>query len=67
MEFQLKKIRKEKNISQEKIAKKINTTQSTISDYERGKTEPDLATLEKIANILGCTTDELIGRTWKKE
>lgn len=66
MELQLKKLRKEKNLTQEEIAKILNTTQGTISDYERKKTEPDLKTLEKIANVLSCTTDELIGRNWTK-
>ena len=34
---QLKTLRKKENLSQEKLAQVLNTTQSTISSYENGK------------------------------
>lgn len=36
--MRLKKFRKEKNITQEELASTLNTTHSTISVYESGKT-----------------------------
>ena len=58
----LKDIRLEKKISQKELAKQINSTQQTYSDYETGRTNPDIETLIKIANILECSVDYLIGR-----
>ena len=58
----LKETRLERKISQKEIAKKINLTQQTYSDYETGRTNPDIETLIKIANILECSVDYLIGR-----
>ncbi len=34
----LKKVRRSNNLTQKDIARKLNTTQSTISSYERGNT-----------------------------
>ena len=58
----LKETRLEKKFSQKDLAKQINLTQQTYSDYETGRTNPDVETLIKIANILECSVDYLIGR-----
>ena len=36
--FKLKKVRKENNLTQEQLASLLNTSHSTISAYESGKT-----------------------------
>ena len=59
----LKECRNDKGLSQKEIAKLLNITQQTYSDYETGRTNPDIDTLLSIAAILGCTTDYLLGRT----
>ncbi len=63
MEFgkNLKRLRKVKNISQQRIAKEIGVSQRTISHYEKGESEPSLLCLCKIAAFLGVSTDELLG------
>ena len=38
----------------------VGVSESTISLYETGKHEPDLATMLRIAEILGVTVDELL-------
>ena len=43
-------LRKQKNLSQEDLAKILNIGQSTLSGYETGCYEPDINTLIKIAN-----------------
>lgn len=63
MEFgkNLKRLRKVKNISQQRIAQEIGVSQRTVSHYEKGESEPSLICLCKIAAFLGVTTDELLG------
>ena len=57
----LRKRRTEKRLTQEALAAVIGYEKQTISGYERGRNEPDYPTLCKIANVLSCTTDYLLG------
>lgn len=58
----LKEIRMEKNLSQKEIASYLQVSQQTYSDYEKGRTNPDISTLILMANILETSTDYLLGR-----
>ena len=66
MEFQLKKLRKERNISQLKLALELNMNQNTISRYENMEREADYETLIKFADYFGVSLDYLLGRTDKE-
>lgn len=59
----LKKIRKEKEISQEDFAKKIGVSRSSIGNYETNQNMPTAEILDKIADILECSIDYLLGKT----
>jgi len=59
----LKKIRKEKGISQLKLAMELNMSQNTISRYETGEREPGIIELIKIADYFDISIDYLLGRT----
>ena len=59
----LKQLRKEKNLTQEDLAQKISKTRSTIAGYETERKEPDYETLTLIAEVLGTTTDYLLGNS----
>lgn len=59
----LKHLRNERKLSQEELAKKINTTKGTISNYENRHSTPSNELLGDLANILNTTTDYLLGRT----
>ena len=59
--MELKKLRKEKGLSQEYIARVLQITQRTYSSYELGQTEPTIQTICKLADIFEITTDELLG------
>ena len=48
-------------LTQEELAKKVNTTKSAISRYEQGKREPSLATLTKIAVSLETRFEDIVG------
>lgn len=59
----IKKLRQEKNISQSALASYLGVTQQTVSAYESGDREPDLETLNKIADFFDVSVDYLLGRT----
>ena len=61
----LKKIRKQKGISQVQLALKLGVSQNTVSRYETGERQADYQTLIMLADILDVTVDYLIGRTDK--
>ena len=47
----LREIREKNNLSQDDVAKAINTQRQTISRYELGITAPDIYTIEKIVDF----------------
>ena len=57
----LKKIRLSKEKTQTEVAQAVNLTQFTYSNYENGKTEPNIETLINLANYYKVTIDELVG------
>ena len=61
--MRLKEIRKNKGISQIKLAIDLNTSQNTISRYETGEREPGIAELIKIADYFNISIDYLLERT----
>ena len=61
--MRLRGLRKNKGISQLKLAMDLNTTQNTISRYETGEREPGIDELIKIADYFNVSVDYLIGRT----
>lgn len=55
--LRLKKIRKEKKITQEEISGYLGVKRQTYSAYERGVSVPDSLTLKKLADYFGVSTD----------
>lgn len=47
----LKKARKKLRLTQKQVADKIGIDDTTISKYENDKSEPDIETLKKLANL----------------
>lgn len=62
MQFRLKELRKQRKISQLKLAIDLNMNQNTISRYENHEREADYETLIKIADYFSVTVDYLLGR-----
>lgn len=56
----IRKKREEQKRSQEDLAQALNVTRQTVSSWETGRTEPDLDTLHRIAQVLEVTVEELI-------
>lgn len=59
----LKKLREEKDLTQAQVAKILGVSRTTYTQYETGKSEPDLATVSKLAEIYETSVDFLLGKT----
>lgn len=57
----IKELRIENKLSQSQLAEKLGTTNSTICDWERGRTEPDIEMLKKLALFFSVSTDYIVG------
>ena len=58
----LKDLRRKKGLTQADLAVKLGVTQSLVAMWERGAVMPSAAKLPEIADMLGCTIDQLYGR-----
>ncbi len=62
MEFKdiLKSLRKEKNLTQEDLAKKINYSPVTISKWETGVKRPSIDSIKVLAKFFDVSADYLL-------
>lgn len=58
----IKKVRKEKGMTQEDVARALNVKTSEISQYESGKRLPRLNTFLMLLDLFNLTADEALGR-----
>ena len=58
----LSRLRKEKGLTQEDIANKITISPQAVSKWENDVSSPDIDYLTSLADILGVSVDELLGR-----
>lgn len=56
----LRFMRKQKNITQNDLADQLDVQRTMISAYEDGRSEPKLATLQKLADIFEVGVEELL-------
>lgn len=56
-------LRKREGLSQQELAEKLAISRSTIGMYETGKREPDLETLETIADFYNVDMNTLTGNS----
>ena len=49
-------------ITQEQLAAILGVTQGTVAQWETGRSHPSFDKLPKVAEALGVTVDELIGK-----
>ena len=56
----ISEIRKDHNLTQEDLASRYNVTRQTISNWENGKTYPDLDTLVRISDDFGISLDNML-------
>ncbi len=59
----LKMLRKDKNLTQQELAKIINMSQTGYSQYERNERKIPITTIKKLANYFEVSVDYLSGLT----
>ena len=57
----LKELRKHADLSQKRLAEILQTTNSTVCDWERGRCQPSLETLVELAKLFEVSADYLLG------
>ena len=63
----IKKLREEKGMTQDELAEKLNVTRQAVSNWETGKTQPDIETLTRLAEIFDVSVERLIYGSERKE
>ena len=63
----IKLLRKENDITQEKLAAYLNVSCQAVSKWENETASPDISLLVPIANFFNVTIDELLGRNEEKQ
>jgi len=58
----LKHLRHKTGLSQKELSDKLQIGRSTLAEYERGKAEPNLDTLIKLAKLFAVSLDQLIAQ-----
>lgn len=57
---QIKKYRMERNLSQEELAEQVYVTRQTVSNWETGKSYPDIHSLLLLGQLFQVSLDQLI-------
>lgn len=56
----IKEMRKCKGMKQSELARRMGVRQNTVSQWESGINHPRVDMLPDLADVLGCTLDELL-------
>ena len=57
----LRELLEEQDLSQKQLAEILNTTNSSICDWESGRAEPNIEMLIRISEFFGVSVDYLLG------
>jgi transcriptional regulator with XRE-family HTH domain len=63
----LKKLRRERNLTQEELAEKLNVSGRTVSRWETGANMPDISLLVELAEFYDVSIPEIINGERKSE
>lgn len=56
----IRRYRRNHGLTQTDLAQRLNVAQNTVACYESGKRRPGLKSLFALAQMMGCTVDELM-------
>ena len=59
----IRRARTRRHLTQDDLAQTVHTTRQTISNYETGRSRPDVETLQRLADALGVELTELLDET----
>ena len=62
----LKRIRKENNLSQEQLADKLGVSRQSVSKWESGLAYPEMDKVLQICKMFGLNVDELLNQDLKQ-
>lgn len=57
----IREMREDQGLNQSELAERVGTSQSTISQLEKGKRNPSYRTLQSVADALGVSVSYLLG------
>jgi len=57
----IRRLRKERNLTQEELAEQLNITYQAVSRWENGTGMPDISQIVPLSNVFGVSTDVLFG------
>ena len=57
----IRRLRRERNITQDRLADALGVTMQAVSKWERGEALPDITMVLPLASYFGVTADELLG------
>ena len=57
----LKRLRRERGLSQDEVAQKLFLSRQSVSKWENGQAEPGVENLKALAKLYGVTVDALVG------
>lgn len=63
----IKNFRKERGLTQEELAIRVNVVRQTVSKWEKGHSVPDADLLQKIAEVLEVSVSQLLGQEREQE
>ena len=58
--YRIKKLRNEKNLTQEELAEQADISIKYLGEIERGRGNPTLRNLDSLASVLGLATYDLL-------
>lgn len=56
----IKKLRKQKGLTQEQLAEKLNITRQSVAKWEKGESIPDIYSIMGLSEIFNITIDEIV-------
>ena len=56
-------LRTARGMSQDDLAEKLEISRQSVSKWETAQSTPDLDKIIRLADLFGCTIDELFGRS----
>ena len=59
----IKAQRQKNRYTQKMLASKVSTSPQVISNWERGYTEPSADDISRLSEVLGCSSDYLLGKS----
>lgn len=59
----IRKYRKDKNITQDEMAKRLGVTAPAVNKWENGNSFPDISLLSPIARLLNISVDTLLSHS----